>query len=349
MSAKHSTFFFVVAFISLFIANCHLPDPVTLPIPSQKSKIVAYCEVTRDTLPTQWAIISRTTNLGAIIWDFKKGDTLIYPFDTTFYFINHGDTVGHVTQQYPAIVNDGTNDYDYVKGAKAELFEAVGHKLYAEFYPSGFLYGQSTPYKNFMWADSISPEEGKAYTLQISAPGYDTITSTQTAPRNVFLDRARFIKNGYSSATTGTLDVVELTFQDPSLGQANYYAANVFVHTNVLFNGSLIPSLQQASLTKIDPNATNERVISDMNFVGQQYVWRIGINLFGQDTGIVDLHVQFQSTTKDYNTYVQAQDAAQKASGDPFAEPITPFTNFKNGLGLFVITGKLDSLAIPIR
>jgi hypothetical protein len=316
-------------FLILFISSCDFSNYETIELEQKKSQIVTFCEIYNDPKwDNQLVILSRTRNVNNTFkWDFASGDTIFKSIDT-------------IIRNNCNILPDCIN-FDTVKGAKLQLWENENRIVDFQ---------QIDPFlKNVYSTNNIGIRENKVYQLKISAPDFDAVTSEQRVPKTVKLLSARFSRNSYQSTNNGTLNELILQFEN-DLSTENYYAVDVSLRKK----SNKTIDFAKVKLIKIDPNATTARIIGSKNFNQKRYEWRIGVDLeLNPNSSIppdfVDLKIKFRSTSKAFNDYITNVEAPVIVKDNIFAEPITPFTNIKNGFGVFVISGAPDTLTIPIR
>ncbi len=322
--AKYLNFFVVC---NLF--SCSFLGEDTVNIPPQKSRIAIFAELFNDEELDQLVILSRTRNLNEpIVWSTAKGDTIFNQ--------NGGYTINFI-------------DFDSVLGAKIKL--TSDNKDVA-------IFVQVDPFYKSVYGSKIERlETGSNCKLQVSAPDFDTVFAEQIVPKSVKLVKAYFKRNSFKSLQTGTLSELFLEFDnDPSA--INYYAADVFVRQT---NRSDY-YYTEAKLIKLDQNADTPKFLSSKNFNTKRYVWRIGIDIDNDynlaidgirnkpiPNNIINLAVRFRSTSKDFNEYAKNLEAVKSAKDNLFGEPITPFTNIKNGYGVFIVSGKADTMSVSLR
>jgi Domain of unknown function (DUF4249) len=332
----HSTFRFAVLCFFTFWQSCGFQQLEPIEIPPQPSRIVAFCELFNDPAREQFAVLSRTRNIGGPVdYDVQPGDTIFASPDR--------------------VVINPDLFFDYVPGATVELLKADT--------PVKTFWSADAFLKNFFVADTIPFISGQPYTLRVQAPGFETITATQTAPASVSLIGAKYSRNTFQAPGIGQSDEVILTFQDPP-GVGNVYAVDILQEERVLRSIFVKGTWQQyyenfwrlTETIQIDNNAVNARFLTDRLMDGQRYEWRIGVRLaylLDPNKPIPDqylkLFVRFRTTSEDYVQYQRSIEAARTALDNPFAEPVAPFSNFNNGIGIFVISGKPDTLSLRLR
>ncbi len=310
--------------------SCSFLGEDIVEIPPQKSRIAMFAELFNDEESPQIVILSRTRNLNeTIVWDTRKGDS-VANLPGGSYYIN-------------------PIDFDSVAGAKIKL--TSNNKDVATFI-------QPDPFFKGIYESKMDRlEAGVSCKFQVSASNFDTVFAEQVVPKSVKLVNAYFKRNSFKSLQTGTVSELFLEFDnDPTT--INYYVVDIAVKAtskNDYFY--FVPKL-----IKLDPNADTPTFLSSKNFNIKRYIWRVGIDLNNDfavypdgdpskplPKEIINLGVRFRSTSKDFNEYAKNLEAVKSAKDNIFGEPITPFTNIKNGYGVFIISGKADTMSVSLR
>jgi Domain of unknown function (DUF4249) len=323
----------IIKYFNVFIIvthfSCSFFNDSIVEIPQEKSKIAVFAEIFNDEELPQTVILSRTRNLNEkIFWALNKGDTI--------FNLQGGYSINYI-------------EFDSVVGAKI--------KLTSDNLDVG-TFNQTDPFYKAVYETNIKGlKVGNACKLQVSAPNFDTIFAEQTVPKSVKLYKAYFKRNSFKTLKTGTVSELFLEFDNnPTL--INYYAIDIYIKKS--FKGDYY--YFKPKLIKLDPNADTPEFLSSKNFSTQRYTWRIGVDLdsdFINNPGgdpnkpipsdIVNVGLRFRSTSKDFNEYAKYRETINNATDNIFGEPITPFSNIKNGYGVFIVSGKPDTLSVSIR
>ena len=321
----------------LFVA-CNFEGIKPVDIEPQKSKLSLWAELF-DGTDGQFATVSSSRSIAkGIQWTHNIGDTL-----GLIYNPSVGVSVPITSNGYGAA-------YDTVKGVKVSLYEE--DKFLYNFYQNFPFYQRGIFYLN----DSIKFVPNKTYKMVVSAPGFDTLVARQKAISSAKMRSVRF-QIGTATLPTIRGRLCELLIEiDDNPNEENYYAVDVvsLLKYTVNIGGQMIPDEKYfvQKLYAIDKNATNAKVISDRNFNGQRYTWRIGLfesngpYNFSSDASVI---VAFRSVSKGYEAYQKQLDLIASADNNPFAEPFKLKTNTEGGYGLFTISGVLDTLTIPLK
>ncbi len=196
-------------------------------------------------------------------------------------------------------------------------------------------------------------KEGNNYEIRVSHPDFETVVARQQVPlqisplQNVKLDR-EIVKDEYGSP------ISELSFtikDDPAV--ENYYEislggiAYVLEYLGTDPNGNyLYDTIEYETVlffeTTFDPNITegyaNARVFTDQFFNGNEYKfigrfrpYNFGSNL--ADTSAYNLRVR--SVSKEYYQWSVSAYKQSYNQDNPFAEPVSVYSNLEKGLGIF--------------
>ncbi|MCB0643404.1 MAG: DUF4249 domain-containing protein [Phaeodactylibacter sp.] len=197
---------------------------------------------------------------------------------------------------------------------------------------------------------------GKTYELRVSHPDYGTVSATQTMPIPVPLQEVEYrpLESNDFEQPNGE---VRLTFQDPA-GEENYYEfliTNYCEFTIELPNGEILLDTFENSIYldqdfNVDPNLYmgfdgTALLISDRNFDGQTITIGPQFNSYGcfdapnlVSQGFV---VYWRTVTKDYFNYSTSLRDSESAAENPFAEPVSVYSNVEGGVGAVCLRSEL--------
>ena len=242
-------------------------------------------------------------------------------------------------------------DDDRIFGATVELYEE-GNLLY-----------QLSPFEfdEFNYVQNLNNTAfggiGKTYELRVSHPDYPSVTATQTMPTPVPLEEIVYRPlqvNDFSNSN----GEIQMTFTDPA-GEENYYEF-LIAKQCVFVNDQPISGVTRDTFLNFiffnnedlgsDPNLTqgfpyDALLISDQNFDGQRITispqfW--SSDCFGSINVEVDNFVVYWRTvTKDYFNYSKSVNDNYFSADNPFAEPVSVFSNVEGGVGAFCLRAEL--------
>lgn len=182
-------------------------------------------------------------------------------------------------------------------------------------------------------------QELTEYTLEVSAPGYETVTSTQmvfgkpmvtaTIERDTDVVGAN-INWGY----TGKGDKIKLTINDPA-GESNYYQIKLVgiyeFDGNEFRNREYLNKTDETFLYDYSGNMVN-----DVFFDGTQKTFELEKWYTEWNDEIPERYeIQVSAMSKSYYDFYNSLSKYWNANGNPFAEPVIVYSNIENGLGLF--------------
>jgi Domain of unknown function (DUF4249) len=238
------------------------------------------------------------------------------------------------------------NNY-YIKGATVEMFEN-GQKL-ATLTPlsndSAWVYVTKLP---------NTPQVGKTYELRASHPNFETITATQIMPgkptaQDFTLDRnalspdgSRIYKMGFTlKDQPGTPNYYEV-----SAGLLYYYESFIFDDLGNIIGRDTVGSqffsvfFDQLLDQNLVPGVGNTVLITDQLIDGQDYPFKADfyptVVIGGVDTSAYDITIR--SITPEYYQWSRSYRQRYDNEFNIFAEPVTVYTNFDKGLGVFGLT-----------
>jgi hypothetical protein len=237
----------------------------------------------------------------------------------------------------------------FVRGANVEWWEN-GQKI-LDLLPvsadSSFVYAGQFP---------APLQEGNNYEIRVSHPNFETVVARQQMPKqiapltNVELDR-NIIKDEFGNP----VDELRFTLKDDP-AEENYYEISLtYVYYNFEYVGDdpsgnpIYDTLSAVDYpvffsTIFDPNFVdgvgNTHLVSDQFFNGTDYkfIGRFQPNSFG--TGIADstpYTINIRSISKEYYRWSDSANRQSDSQNNPFAEPVSVYSNLEKGLGIFAM------------
>ena len=199
----------------------------------------------------------------------------------------------------------------------------------------------------FLWRDRVYALEkntlqaGESYSLRVSAPGFATIQATDAIPRPVPTAIASHLTNTSTrseSAIKGDLSI-KLEIQDPP-GETYYYQIRAFVFfRSERYEGSF--STQDPSI--IADNAADEPFnegfsgtapfFKDTLFDGQTHEIELSSNYNAPEQ--TSFYIQVLHVSETYYEYLKSARLHESTQSNPFAEPVSVYSNVENGYGIF--------------
>jgi hypothetical protein len=197
---------------------------------------------------------------------------------------------------------------------------------------------------------------GKTYSLEVSAPGYETIFSTEIVPQAVPIREVKSFATPDAVSQAGSKRTFDVTFSDPP-GQENFYAISIQYLDHVEFPDR--PAIDVWSTLypeSADPSFEGDRFIEyfhhydnggtevnllfdDTPFEGKEHTFRLKVAEWwaGGEQGAAPrrYRILLKSLSKAYYQYRITYNLQLVATEDPFASPAQVFNNIENGYGIF--------------
>jgi hypothetical protein len=226
-----------------------------------------------------------------------------------------------------------TKEYDLIDDATIKFFKG-NDELFDFIYDSdNILYlGESAP----------ALTQG-TYRLEVSAPGYDPVSATQTMP-----SKADIVNVSYEfdkvpfDVDSDLYDLMKVKINDPA-GEENYYSYEAFFEIKDLANGQVSTNMTYpfTDLPVAEYGYSIDEIIPDITFNGNEYNLRLLMfsKYFREDPNIelVAVNLVLYTGTKDLYLYETSRSLNQEAQGNPFAEPVLVHNNMESGYGIFTL------------
>ena len=187
----------------------------------------------------------------------------------------------------------------------------------------------------YVWEKAPLQAE-ESYSLRVSAPGFATIQATDAIPRPVPIAIASYhVNTSVRSESTIKGDLsIKLEIQDPP-GETNYYQIHLFA----LFSSRR----EEGSFWTKDPSIiadNNETAFfgtapffTDALFDGQTHEIELSSNY--NVTEHTRLFLQVLDISETYYEYLKSAKLHEFTQDNPFAEPVSVYSNVENGYGIF--------------
>ena len=186
-------------------------------------------------------------------------------------------------------------------------------------------------------------QAGESYSLRVSAPGFATIEATDAIPRPVPTAIVSYRTNTSArseSRIRGDLSI-KLEIQDPP-GETNYYQLRMFFFfSSERYEGSF--STKDPSI--MADNGVDFLFEGEGSFSGSAPFFKD--TLFDGQTHAIELsgnynapehtrfYVQVLYASETYYEYLRSARLHESTQGNPFAEPVSVYSNVENGYGIF--------------
>jgi Domain of unknown function (DUF4249) len=204
----------------------------------------------------------------------------------------------------------------------------------------------------FVAKNNSVPVPGLTYTLRASLSGLTSVESAMQVPAAVPIQSLTYRPRFRTNSSGQERDEIRFTFQD-SPSEENYYLIKLRVPFAVN-NG--IPAYNDLfCVYSVDPDAetslgglsisyddciAEDIVMRDTRFNGRlkEVVMQVAsFEIRNVTSGGITYRpiLQLRAITPEYYRYYKSQKLYQDAQGNPFTEPITIYTNIREGYGIF--------------
>ncbi|MFN0274292.1 MAG: DUF4249 domain-containing protein [Chitinophagales bacterium] len=244
------------------------------------------------------------------------------------------------------------NNYpEYITGATVELYK---NNVFLDVYSyDGFLQ------KYTIDKTLLSAGEGDVFKLIASVPGKEPVTAETTIPQKIDITEIRVVDTVKLQAYDVYYDSlgypiysdsipyykIEIEFTDPDA--KNYYSLQAR-YEDIISSGSICFSTNDPVYTvgnEFDFDAQNEdyfftvcenSLFSDVTFNGTTKTFTLYAilidGIFFDDAKYI---FTLRHVGEDYYKYFNSVNLQQNSEGDPFAQPVTVFSNIEGGFGVF--------------
>ncbi len=242
-----------------------------------------------------------------------------------------------------------------IANATMELYEdgtLIGNLLYTPA-PFDFI-------RNLYRLDAPLPKIGKKYTLKVSAPGYETVETTDTAPASA-VEVFPVTYKGVDESEIGGL--MNIRFKDNST-ENNYYHILLKVKTTQVYieNGDTTYFTDDEKYVHIEiPQTSFQEDVVQTEMEGNRVSTDLGGYVFDdrlfnggeksvdviaflpaffddineQPNYIFEIRAEVRTVSEAYFRYQRSLSLQEETGNSPFAEPVFIFNNVKGGLGNF--------------
>lgn len=184
------------------------------------------------------------------------------------------------------------------------------------------------------------PVIGHTYTIRASAPGYTSVTGTETAPIPVLPTAAEFRDSVFVDQWGQVKGELRIGLDDPA-GTHNYYMISTYSLDTFIYGLDTIISWNPAYGESQEPDvqynfAASSFLIDDVNFDGLHREFKLQFYTYQSAPEINSKHYYVLSTvTESFYLYMKTFADYGQASGNPFAEPVRLYSNMTGGMGVF--------------
>ncbi len=253
-----------------------------------------------------------------------------------------------------------------IRNATVNLYEGSGNDLTfiaaasnvndgEQYVPFTMPYTEGEPFP-----PPIQPEAGKTYTVEVSAPGFETVTTTTHAPEVISIQSAEVLKaRHYDEAGDYYRTDISFTFQDPT-GVSNFYYLNLQAEINDPW-GSFVESQCYTTQEPTFTSQTEGEIIeiegesffcydynkfTDNFFTNELKTMEITLVDYNyEEEGPAEVHITLGHMSEDLYYYQVSTNLQTSTEGNPFAEPAIVYENVEGGLGIF---GAYDDMTFTL-
>ena len=198
-------------------------------------------------------------------------------------------------------------------------------------------------------------QAGESYALRVAAPGFAAIEATDAIPTSVPTEIVSYLTRPSvrpESWIKGDMSI-KLEIQDPP-GETNYYQIRMFAFFRDEFRTlddevvDLVSIRNEGSFSTQDPSIIADNTadepfdgsfsgsapfFKDTLFDGQTHAIELSSNYNAPERTRLYVHVLHLSET--YYEYLKSAKLHESTQDNPFAEPMSVYSNVENGYGIF--------------
>jgi hypothetical protein len=189
------------------------------------------------------------------------------------------------------------------------------------------------------------------YTIKGGAPGFLPIEATSSVLDNIPIRIARYKQKVRNKKNGALVDEITISFNDPGT-ETNFYRISFIPANFDVFFGKRCFYTKDADIDQerqdfdlfADEICLESVTLNDNNFNGTEK--RLTFEALSDamkpftdpQTGIISFpKVVLEHLTESYYRYINSIRKYNDAKDNPFAEPVSAYTNIKNGYGIFTI------------
>lgn len=265
----------------------------------------------------------------------------VFTTDTT-WFINVS-TSAHILSEFSRPIDDVQVFLSDETGLQIPVTEFNRFDSTGGFIVGGMLRGS-------FFRTSTNPQPGMTYHLEVKGSNIPTAHATARTPSyvplvDVKVDSANAIEPGGDVNYRAT--PIEFTFDDPA-GESDYYYPRLFAFYEFIsiLNGDTtrgvnpvyLPLVKEPTESGLFGIQREVDAIADELFDGKRKTVRLYIIDYSPDLqGPKPLATRFylNHANYEYFQYTRSLELAERARGNPFAEPVQVYSNVDGGLGIF--------------
>ncbi|RYD59398.1 MAG: DUF4249 domain-containing protein [Sphingobacteriales bacterium] len=207
-----------------------------------------------------------------------------------------------------------------------------------------------------MYNSALVAKPGKTYSIKASFAGYTDAEATTLAPGTVKIEEMRVTPNARATSNERQ-DELSITFTDPSAA-GDYYMVTIhslppqgpdsnnmqYSYSECVYSPD--PSIESISSDEIDQNTCHSSeglFFRDELFNGKRKELKLYVREgFSRAFSVIDNDtlrptITLYHMSEAYFRYMKTAQASRQNEGNPFAEPVSVYSNIKNGYGIFSV------------
>lgn len=197
-----------------------------------------------------------------------------------------------------------------------------------------------------------SPKYAHEYTIQVSAPGFETVTASSHVPPFVEILSAAIVDSFYfdplESGSAAEKTALSIVFEDaPNV--KNFYYLNIYSYSQNGYDSwvggqcftTFDPIFEsEAEFLEVDPEEGQPEfcdgmaLFTDNLFDGETKDLRVYISRDFLEHS-THLYVEIGNVSEDFYYYKRSAKLQSKIGDNPFAEPVRVYNNIEGGFGIF--------------
>ncbi len=202
-----------------------------------------------------------------------------------------------------------------------------------------------------VYASEIPLQAGRSYSLQVSAPGFETVHATDSAPPPVPMSIESYRVEtsdpipGEPGVSTVTEFRITLQIQDPP-GEKNRYQIRVIAPGRSgrrdLYFSTRDPSIisdnriEDPVTEGVEPFTGSEPFFSDALFDGESHEIEVSSFDLAVEASLERvIWFQIRHVSENYYRHLRSALLHKTTDDNPFAEPVRVYSNVENGYGIF--------------
>lgn len=193
--------------------------------------------------------------------------------------------------------------------------------------------------------NTLTMQPGNTYTVEATAPGFETVRGTATVPQRITFDTVTVDLGARRDRDSVLYDVWTLQLSDPP-GEENFYFLRAYLDSDVesylICFETLDPVLADLDVLGDggDVEYLCEGRFNDVIFDGTTYQLQVFTESFYHQLPNAAIAFELLHLDRSAYNYLLSSDRQYNTGGNPFAEPAIVFNNIENGFG---IIGALSS------